>query len=83
MPKQQWVVTVDDEHLSRLSSIAAELEAAGLTVDRVLKSLGQITGSADIDDDDAAATFRSTLASTDGVVSVDNSQQYRINSAEQ
>lgn len=82
MPKQQWVVTVDDEHLSRLSSIAAELEAAGLTVDRVLKSLGQITGSADIDDD-AAATFRSTLASTDGVVSVDNSQQYRINSAEQ
>lgn len=42
-------VTVDDDRLADIDSVADDLRAAGLTVDQVLGAVGIITGSAPAD----------------------------------
>lgn len=45
MSAQQWIITVDDDHLDAMDEVVAELREAGLVVDKVLRSLGQITAT--------------------------------------
>ena len=48
------------------------LESAGMTVERVLGTLGQIIGRAE-------ESKRPTLAGVEGVQSIDREQKFRIN----
>ncbi|GAA3057632.1 MULTISPECIES: hypothetical protein [Actinomycetes] len=66
-----WIVTVDEERTARLDEVVAELQAAGLQVNRVLTSLGMVHGRATEEQLEA-------LRSVDGVVSVDREQEHRI-----
>lgn len=66
-----WIITVDEERTARLDEVVAELQAAGLRVNRVLTSLGMIQGRATAEQVEA-------LHAVDGVVSVDREQEHRI-----
>lgn len=77
MAAQQWVVTVDDEHLHRLDAIVEDLESAGLHVEQVLRALGQITGRAQ-SAGTAEGSVQGKLAAVGGVESVEAVQQYRV-----
>lgn len=59
-------VTVDDAHLRSIATVARELAARGMTVDRVLPAAGCIVGSV------AARAATAALRSVPGVVSVDS-----------
>ncbi len=63
-PVAKFSVTVDDGHLAELDAVARALRASGMQVERVLGTLGLITGQAPVD-------ARPTLLSIDGVTSVD------------
>ncbi len=41
------LISVDDEHLNRMSEVTSRLKTAGVKVDQVMDTLGTITGSAD------------------------------------
>ena len=77
MTTQQWVVTVDDQHLHRLDAIVGDLEAAGLHVEQVLRSLGQITGHAE-SAGTAEGTVQESLTAVTGVESVASAQQFSV-----
>ncbi|GFZ93574.1 hypothetical protein [Nesterenkonia alkaliphila] len=77
MAEQQWVITVAEEHRDRIGELAQELEAAGLRIDRVLNSLGQIIGGSP-GPASAESSLHSRIASTAGVASVDAAQTFRI-----
>ncbi|MGJ9403156.1 hypothetical protein [Arthrobacter sp. KK5.5] len=57
-------VTVDSEHADRVEEVASHLSGAGMRVDRVLGSLGMVSGTAD----DAC---RPALDAVAGVASID------------
>ncbi|WES64043.1 hypothetical protein P0L94_16430 [Microbacter sp. GSS18] len=38
-------VSVDDEHVDDVDAVVARLEACGMTVEKVLPSLGMVTGT--------------------------------------
>lgn len=57
-------VTVDDAHLRSIASVAQELAARGMTVDRVLPAAGCIMGS-------VPARSADALRAVPGVVAVD------------
>ena len=63
-PLAKFSVTVDDGHLAEMDAVAQALSASGMQVERVLGTLGLITGRAPVD-------ARPTLLSIDGVTSVD------------
>lgn len=65
MAEKEWVITVKDDHLHRLDEVVAELEAAGLRVDRVLSLLGQVTGRTSMDEE-APDAGRASLCSALG-----------------
>lgn len=67
----EWIITVDDEHLDHLDDVVASLKRAGLTVDQVLATLGQICGRAQY-------SQRTTFAAVSGVASVSAAQRHRI-----
>lgn len=79
---REWIVTVDDQHLDQLDEVVNQLKDAGMRVDRVLYSIGQITGCtrlAEASGDTATADpIRERLTVITGVVSVDVVQQYDI-----
>ncbi|GAB3843183.1 hypothetical protein [Nesterenkonia populi] len=77
MAEKEWVITVKDDHLHRLDEVVAELEAAGLRVDRVLSLLGQVTGRTSMDEE-APDAGRASLCSALGVASVDAAVQHRL-----
>ncbi|WP_420124625.1 hypothetical protein [Nakamurella sp.] len=58
-------VTVDDAHLRSIATVARELAARGMTVDRVLPAAGCIMGSV------PARSGAAALRSVPGVVAVD------------
>lgn len=70
-PTLSWIVTVDQQRAARLDDAVADLQAAGLRVNRVLTSLGMIQGR-------ATEQQRDALAAVDGVVSVDVEREHRI-----
>ena len=65
-------VTVDDAHLGSIATVARELAANGMTVDRILPAAGCITGSV------PAAAKASALRSVSGVSSVDSQIAQRV-----
>lgn len=64
-------VTVEDSHLAVMEEVAQQLRARGMRVERVLYSVGIITGCAP--DQDCSA-----LGAVEGVGSVDEQQHFRI-----
>ncbi|MGY1610222.1 MULTISPECIES: hypothetical protein [unclassified Geodermatophilus] len=68
-PLARFSVTVDDGHLADLDSVARALRDSGMHVDRVLGTLGLITGEAPV-------AARPALLAVPGVTSVD--EQLRV-----
>lgn len=77
MTGQEWIITIENQHLERIDDVVTELEALGLHAQGVLRSLGQVTGSTHLTQDSAEAV-RHSLASVTGVASVDDSRQWKI-----
>lgn len=71
MPPERVLVTVAEGHEDRIDDVAAALEAAGLSVERVLRAVGVIVGSGE-------AGLRATLAGLDGVGAVEPDRQVRL-----
>lgn len=67
----EYIVTVQSQYLDRVQEVTEHLESAGLKVERVLGTLGQIVGRAE-------EAKRPTLAGVEGVQSVDPDRQFRI-----
>ncbi|WP_218221752.1 hypothetical protein [Nesterenkonia sp. Act20] len=72
MTAEHWIITVDDQHLETMDEVVSELEASGLVIDKVLRSLGQITGHT------KEAAGAANLAGVPGVASADNSRRHQI-----
>ena len=70
-PTVGYIVTVQSQYLGRVQEVTELLESAGMHVERVLGTLGQIIGRAEEDK-------RPTLAGVEGVQSVDPQRQFRI-----
>lgn len=67
----QFSVTVDGGHVAELDSVASALAASGMRVERVLGTLGLITGQ-------APADARAALLAVPGVSSVDEQLRVRL-----
>ncbi|GAA1145275.1 hypothetical protein [Nesterenkonia lutea] len=84
MSAQQWIITVDDDHLDAMDEVVAELREAGLVVDKVLRSLGQITGYTEEPTGSAAGLSaqadrrRPDLSAVTGVASADGARRHNI-----
>jgi hypothetical protein len=65
----RFSVTVDDGHLAELETVASALRDSGMEVERVLGTLGVITGQAPTD-------ARPSLLAVPGVTAVD--EQLRV-----
>lgn len=72
-----WIITVDDAHLHRLDEVVEELRTAGLQIDRVLRSLGQVTGRTELARSPQGAQHRA-LAEVTGVETVDTAHPFSI-----
>lgn len=66
-----YIVTVQEQYLGRVQEVAKSLESAGLTIDKVLGTLGQVVGH-------AQDTGRSRLAGVVGVESVERELRFGI-----
>ncbi|HIY65042.1 MAG TPA: hypothetical protein H9830_02035 [Candidatus Agrococcus pullicola] len=75
---REWILTVDDQHLDRLDEIVAALESAGLYIDRVLTTLGQIAGHTDAEDARDAISARASFAAVTGISTVDAVQHFGV-----
>ncbi|HET7326678.1 MAG TPA: hypothetical protein VFJ14_05255 [Nocardioidaceae bacterium] len=64
-------VTIADEHLAEIESVAGALRDRGMEVEHVHDALGIITGS--MPDDS-----RQALTAVDGVASVDEEMHYQV-----
>ena len=64
-------VTVDDRHLAEVETVAQALRDTGMEVERVLGTVGVITGR-------APATARPALLAVDGVSSVDEQRRVQL-----
>ncbi len=67
----RFSVTVDDGHLADLDAVARALHDSGMQVDRVLGTLGLITGQ-------APADARASLLAVEGVTSVDEQLRFQL-----
>ncbi|MDO5742879.1 MAG: hypothetical protein Q4P23_00310 [Micrococcaceae bacterium] len=67
-----FVVTVSGPYMGRVQEVARNLQTAGLQVDRVLGTLGQVHGHAE-------GSRQASIAAVEGVYSVDPERTYRIN----
>jgi len=65
---QPVIVTIDDQHIPVIQSVAKALEAAGMRVSNVLSTVGIISGSIPLADID-------TLKAIPGVVDVELDQE--------
>lgn len=70
-PLSRFSVTVDDGHLADLDAVARALHDSGMQVDRVLGTLGLITGQ-------APADARASLLAVEGVTSVDEQLRFQL-----
>lgn len=64
-------VTVDDRHLAEVETVAQALRDTGMEVERVLGTVGVITGR-------APAAARPALLAVDGVSSVDEQRRVQL-----
>ncbi|MBG6084055.1 hypothetical protein [Zhihengliuella flava] len=67
----EWVVTVDEAYVGRIGDVTAQLESAGLRVERVMKRLGIVCGAAD-------GECRAALEHVTGVASVEVQRRVRL-----
>ncbi|GAB3676935.1 hypothetical protein GCM10027591_17810 [Zhihengliuella somnathii] len=67
----EWIVTLREDYLEQIGDVTAELESAGLRVERVLKRLGVVCGAAD-------DRCRAALEHVDGVASVEVQRRVRL-----
>jgi hypothetical protein len=65
------IVSVDDQHLDRLTEVESRLRAAGMEVERSLPSIGTISGSA------PAAKLHAVRA-IEGVADVEEGREYQL-----
>ncbi len=70
-PLARFSVTVDDGHRADLDAVARALRESGMQVDRVLGTLGLITGQ-------APADARPSLLAVEGVSSVDVQLRFQL-----
>ena len=70
-PQVEVIVTVTDEHLSKLPAVMAELKAHGLKVTHTMESTGTIAGS-------APRRSLAQLRSVAGVAAVETSGSVQI-----
>ena len=68
----QVTITVDDSHLRSIGSVARELAAHGMRVDKVMAAAGFITGSI------SSPAVKSALRAIPGVAAIDPGTSYRI-----
>lgn len=73
----EWIITVSDAHLHRLDEVVDELRAAGLQIDRVLRSLGQVAGHTEPASSPEGSQHQ-VLAQVSGVETVDTAQRFSI-----
>lgn len=66
-----FTVTVQDSHRSEIREVAERLRSCGLNVDRVLETVGMITGSAPED-------CQPELEAVAGVASVDGAVRFLL-----
>lgn len=66
-----FTVTVQDSHRSEIQDVAERLRACGLEVDRVLETVGMITGS-------APEGRQTELEAVEGVSSVDGEVRFLL-----
>lgn len=77
--KREWVVTLDDNYLDRIDQIVAELERAGLRVERVLATIGQVAGCTTVAEPTQGSIedpCRERMTVITGVLSVDAVRQF-------
>ncbi len=72
MTKKNLLVTVSDDHKSKIDELAAKLESKGLAVSGVLKSIGVISGNCD-------QKKLSSLKKTPGVQSIEEEPVFKAN----
>ncbi|WP_250123569.1 hypothetical protein [Chroococcidiopsis sp. CCMEE 29] len=65
---ERVVVTVDDQHLPTIHSVAVALQSAGMQVDNVMPTVGIITG-------EVSQTKMAALESVPGVAAVELDQE--------
>lgn len=70
-PTVGYIVTVQSQYLGRVQEVADRLESAGMEIERVLGTLGQIVCR-------AQESMRETLAAVEGVQSVDPERRFGI-----
>ena len=70
-PLAKFSVTVDDGHVAEMDAVAQALRDSGMQVERVLGTLGVITGRAPVD-------ARPSLLAVEGVTSVDEQLRFRL-----
>ncbi|MGK7886320.1 MAG: hypothetical protein AB4057_17065 [Crocosphaera sp.] len=58
------IVTISDQYLENIQAVAAELESAGMKVEKVLKTVGIITGS-------MPSSTINTLSNVKGVIGIE------------
>ena len=68
---EKITVTVDDDHVAELDTIAGDLRAAGMNVHQVLGAAGIITGS-------VPSEHRAALERLPGVTAVEGEQTFQI-----
>lgn len=68
--KKQFVVTVDDDHVSKINEVAQELRAKGMDVESVMEATGMISGS--------YSKSASGLEKIPGVLSVEEPPQIQL-----
>jgi hypothetical protein len=71
LPLTPFSVTVDDRHLAEVETVAQALRDTGMQVERVLGTVGVITGR-------APAAARPALLAVDGVSSVDEQRRVQL-----
>jgi hypothetical protein len=64
-------VSVDDQHLARIDSVAAALREAGMSVERSMATIGTITGS-------VPASRLSAVRATQGVADVEAQREFQL-----
>lgn len=71
MSKVNLSISVDDNHVDRMSDVVQNLESAGLKVEQLMENIGIITGSCD-------SAKVEALSKIEGVAHVEPSRQYQL-----
>ena len=72
MSKVNLLVSVDDQHLARISEVSEDLQSAGMNVEDVKETTGVIVGSAD------SEKIIQKLSQVEGVSSVEPEREIEI-----